>query len=149
MIRTDRRLRLCAVLLAVNLTFIWGNSLLPGAVSGAISDFVKGILSGLFPGGGLDSSQGGFLVRKLAHFSEFACLGALLMWRRGMLGKPWPGAFVWGAAAACVDECIQLFVPDRGPSLRDVAIDSCGVLAGILLLLAGHHYWSKRKHRNR
>jgi hypothetical protein len=41
MIRTEKRLRLCAVLIVVNLCVIWGNSLLPGEISGAISDFVR------------------------------------------------------------------------------------------------------------
>jgi hypothetical protein len=30
MIRSQKRIRVCAVLLIVNLAFIWGNSLLPG-----------------------------------------------------------------------------------------------------------------------
>ncbi len=86
MIRTDKRLRLCAVLLICNLAFIWGNSLLPGEVSGAFSDWVKSILAGLFEMGP-DDGSGGHLLRKLAHFTEFAALGALLAWRFGMLGK--------------------------------------------------------------
>ena len=48
MIRTDKRLRLNAALLICVLTFIWGNSLLPGEVSGAFSDWVKSILERLF-----------------------------------------------------------------------------------------------------
>ena len=44
MIRTDKRLRLCITLLICNLIFIWGNSLLPGEISGAFSDWVKSIL---------------------------------------------------------------------------------------------------------
>lgn len=142
MIRTERRMRLCGVLIAVNLAFIWGNSLLPGEVSGAISDYVKALLSALLPGSGLDSSGGGFLVRKIAHFSEFACLGALLMWRFGMLGRRWPGALALAFAAACVDEGIQIFVPDRGPGLRDVTIDTCGAAFGLTALLL-----ASRSHR--
>ena len=44
MIHTEKRLRLCAVLIAVNLCFIWGNSLLPGEISGAISEAVKNVI---------------------------------------------------------------------------------------------------------
>lgn len=143
--RTDKRLRLCAVLLICNLAFIWGNSLLPGQVSGAISDWVKDLLSGLFPSTGADSNNG-FLIRKLAHFTEFACLGSLLLWYLGMLGKPKLLAFLPGAAAACIDETIQMFVPERGPGIRDVGIDCAGVLTGMILLYFGHTYF-KRKHR--
>ena len=52
MIRTDKRLRLCYCLLVLNLAFIWGNSLLPGEVSDAFSDWVKELLASLFPGDG-------------------------------------------------------------------------------------------------
>ena len=45
MICTDKRLRLCTALLIANLVFIWGNSLLPGEISGAFSDWVKSVLS--------------------------------------------------------------------------------------------------------
>ena len=143
MIRTDRRLRLCTVLLACNLVFIWGNSLLPGELSGAFSDWVKGLLEQLFAPGPEDTASGG-LLRKLAHFAEFAALGSLLCWRAGMLGRGRTHAFLPGLAAACVDETIQRFVPDRGPSLRDVCIDSLGVTAGIILLSLGHTVWKKR-----
>ena len=137
MIRTDKRLRLCTALLVCNLVFIWGNSLLPADVSQSLSDLVKGFLEAIFrqsPTG--DTGSG--IVRKAAHFLEFTGLGMLLAWRAGMLGKGKLPAFCWGAAAACVDETIQMFVPDRGPGIRDVLIDSSGVAAGILLLRLGH-----------
>ena len=137
MIRTERRLRLSAWLIAAALCFIWGNSLLPGAVSGALSDWVKGILAALLPGE-IPGGSGGGLLRKLAHFSEFAALGACLCWRFGMLEKRKIMALVYSFGAACLDETIQAFVPDRGPGLRDVAIDTCGAAAGIGMLLLGH-----------
>jgi len=145
MIRTEKRLRLCCALLILNLAFIWGNSLLPGEVSGAFSDWVKGILARLFNSG--DPGTGGGLLRKIAHFTEFAALGMVLSWLFGMLqkGKLYP--FVWGAAAACIDETIQRFVPDRGPSIRDVLIDSCGVVTGMLMLYVGYT-WISRKNQN-
>ena len=143
MIRTDKRLRLCTALLICNLVFIWGNSLLPGEVSGAFSDWVKAILAKLFSGDADDSSGGG-LLRKVAHFTEFAALGLCLAWLHGMLQKGKLRPFLWGVLAASVDETIQRFVPDRGPSVKDVCIDSAGVLTGIILLLIGHDYFKRR-----
>lgn len=143
MIRTDRRIRICTALLVCNLAFIWGNSLLPGQVSGAFSDWVKELLAALFAQGPEKPSSGG-LLRKIAHFTEFTALGMLLCWRFAMAGRSWKAAFLSGAAAACTDETIQLFVPDRGPAVRDVCIDCAGVLAGIALLLLGHTYLKKR-----
>ncbi len=141
--RTDKKIRICTALLVCNLTFIWGNSLLPGEVSGAFSDWVRHILEAIFTPGEEKPASGG-LLRKLAHFTEFTALGMLLCWRFAMAGKSWKGAFLSGAAAACVDETIQRFIPDRGPSVRDVCIDSAGVLTGIVLLLLGHTYLKKR-----
>lgn len=144
MIRTEKRLRLCYTLLLCNLCFIWGNSLLPGEISGAFSDWVKEILAMLLPGGE-DVPGGGGLLRKLAHFTEFAALGMCLTWLHGMLRKPKYYALLLGAGAACVDETIQRFVPDRGPSLKDVGIDTCGVLTGMILLLIGHYLITEKR----
>ena len=145
MIRTEKRLRLCAALIVVNLCFIWGNSLLPGEISGAISDAVKNLLRWCLsflnlPSGG---GGGGGHLRKVAHFTEFACLGGLFTWLFSMLRRPALLALGCGFLAACVDETIQRFVPDRGPSVFDVGIDTAGVAVGVTLLLLIHHF--KRK----
>lgn len=147
MIRTDKRLRLCTVLIVCNLIFIWGNSLLPANVSQAISDAVMELLSRFFSTGGPQGDTGSFLTRKLAHFTEFAALGLLLTWRFGMLGRKKYVPINWGVLAACADETIQCFVPGRGPGVRDVAIDTAGVLTGMLLLTLGHIYFTKKKRR--
>ncbi len=147
MIRTDKRLRLCKALLICNLIFIWGNSLLPGEISGALSDWVKEILAILFRSTGEDT-PGGFPLRKLAHFTEFACLGGLLFWYLGMLEKPKTLGFCLGAAAACIDETIQIFVPDRGPGIRDVGIDCGGVMTGMLLMLLVHHFFQRKRKKS-
>ena len=143
MIRSRKRIWLCTVLLAVNLAFIWGNSLLPGEASAAFSDWVKALLASLFPGDA-PAHQGTGLLRKIAHFSEFCTLGMCLCWMFGMLGRKrgWP--FFWGSLAACIDETIQLFVPDRGPGILDVLLDCSGVLTGMLLLYLGHTYCKKK-----
>lgn len=144
MIRTDKRMRLCIALLIGSLVFIWGNSLLPGEVSEKISDWAKALLEAILPGDDEDSPSGG-LLRKFAHFTEFAVLGMCLGWLFGMLqrGKLWP--VLLGVSAACIDETIQRFVPDRGPSVWDVGIDSCGVLTGMVLLYLGHTYFKRKK----
>ena len=147
MIRTDKRLRLCTLLLVLILAFIWGNSLMPGDISQTISNWVQDLLMDVTPD--IDGNlEGNGILRKIAHFTEFTALGMCLAWLFGMLRKKkgWP--FLCGAAAACIDETIQAFVPERSPGLRDVLIDSCGVLTGIVLLYMGHTY-IKRKIKNR
>ena len=146
MICSRKRLWLCTGLIACCLCFIWGNSLMPGEVSAAFSDWVGEILEAL-----LDMppqpSQGRGLLRKIAHFTEFAALGMLLTWRMGMQGKPlWLGQ-LFGSLAACVDETIQCFVPGRGPGLRDVCIDSSGVFTGMILIYLGYSWIVHRRTR--
>jgi VanZ family protein len=70
------------------------------------------------------------VLRKLAHFCEYAVLGALLL---RALGRG-PIAVAVGIAYAATDELHQHFVPGRHAAFRDVAIDAAGALAGVLLL---------------
>lgn len=147
MITTRKRNTVCTLLLIANLAFIWGNSLIPGETSGDLSG---GVLAWLNQFLGLDESGAEMLhllIRKTAHFTEFACLGALLTWRCRLAGERHSAAFpvLLGMAAAVVDESIQMFTPDRGPSLTDVWIDTAGVAAGMMLLLLGHNLMKKKK----
>lgn len=129
----NRRIKTCVALIAVNLAFIWGNSLLPGEISGMLSDWLASLL-----GGGQVPHEGTGLLRKLAHFSEFGCLGFLLARLAHLKGERGHHlislALLGGMTAACIDESIQLMTPDRGPSLVDVWIDTCGVATGIAAL---------------
>ena len=146
MIRTPTRLRLCITLIVCNLIFIWGNSLLPGEISGAFSDWVKDLLAPLFGGDGGSSGQGG-LLRKVAHFTEFAVLGVCLRWLMGMLSSKRSLQMliplISALAVACIDETIQIFVPLRGPGIADVAIDTVGAICGIVILTCIHQLKSK------
>lgn len=152
MVKTTSRIRLCTVLLVLNIAFIWGNSLLTANMSRAFSTWVKDLLSAFFSSDGSEGSEGGHhLLRKLAHFTEFTCLGLCLSWLTRMLrpqsweyyGLPLLG----GALVACVDEIIQIFVPGRGPGILDVGIDTLGVVLGIVLISLyasiKHKFWRK------
>lgn len=144
MICTHRRRRICTALLLMLLAFIWGNSLLPAEISHGFSQWLKRLLT---PFLGTDSpvtEEGNSLLRKLAHFLEFGCLGMCLAWRSGMRNGKYAGAFLSGVAAAAVDETIQRFVPGRFSSIKDVLLDSAGVLTGMLLLYLGHTILKKR-----
>ena len=145
MIRTDRRMRLCTAMILAILTFIWGNSLLRGEQSQALSQWVKGLLSHVLRESSPITGKGG-LLRKIAHFTEFSALGFCLAWKCGMSGKKPAAAFLSGAAAAATDETIQRFVPGRGPSIWDVLLDCSGVLTGMLLCYLVHTILKQRKH---
>jgi VanZ family protein len=78
------------------------------------------------------------VVRKGAHFAEYAALGMALLGhllaRRRPLAKPRVWAMLLGALYAATDELHQLFVPGRSGEALDVLLDSAGVAVGILLL---------------
>ncbi len=68
------------------------------------------------------------LLRTLAHFVEFAILGALLARALAELF-----AFLAGVGYAVLDEVHQSFVSGRAGTPRDVVVDLLGVAAGILV----------------
>ena len=127
------------MLLAGNLLFIWGNSLLPASVSGALSQWLRDLL-GLVSGEGIGHSDG--VLRKIAHFAEFCTLGILLRWLFTALKMKKQTAVLYtaicGCLVACIDEMLQHFSAGRAPRLTDVAIDCAGVLAGIGLFGLGY-----------
>lgn len=78
------------------------------------------------------------VIRKLAHFTEYMCVGLLSYRIVSMWYQPkWKGrtivllqVFISGA----LDEIHQYFVPGRYASFKDVLLDTAGGLAGIALL---------------
>ena len=142
----SRKRIISTVLIVLNLAFIWGNSLISGEDSGNMSG---GILVWVNSFLGLDEAGAAVLhhlIRKAAHFTEFACLGVLLAWNCQLRGEKHTAILpaLLGMAAAVVDESIQLLTPDRGPSLTDVWIDTSGVVTGMMLLLLGYHLMKKK-----
>lgn len=77
-------------------------------------------------------------VRKLAHMTEYFLLAMsvslpLYVYRvRGIWLLLLAGSICVGFA--CLDEYHQSFVAGRGPSQKDVMIDSIGIAAGVLLV---------------
>ncbi len=71
------------------------------------------------------------IFRKVAHFTEYAILALLWTWNLGV--SPARLLLAWAASTvyAASDEWHQAFVPGRGPSPWDVAIDSAGAFASI------------------
>ena len=88
----------------------------------------------------------GFIIRKTAHFTEFSLLGFFLMLHLSTIshifGKIKNKTFFlfciswfFGTFYAVTDEIHQSFVSGRYSSIKDVLIDSSGVLFGIMILI--------------
>ena len=143
MTREKHRWVLPALIGAVTL-FIWSQSLLPGTVSAQESGFITRLLAGIL---GLETVPVWLhhLVRKAAHFSEFALLGGL--WRGYAPRRGMRFSWVYGLGVAAVDECLQFLSPDRGPALTDVGIDYAGYLCGWLAVAAVACFWRRCKEK--
>lgn len=93
------------------------------------------------------------VVRKGAHLTEYGILSLLLYASISSLKR-----FEWQPRVAllCIllagfysltDEFHQTFVPDRGPSLKDCAVDVSGAIIAMVLVYLGTRWASKRRTR--
>lgn len=97
-----------------------------------------------------------FAVRKCAHFTEYLLLGFMIRlclesWighrirKRNLL----PGISITaGILYACTDEFHQTHTEGRSGAWTDVLVDSCGVLAGMLLGTVLIRYTERKNKRN-
>lgn len=137
------------LLLSLGVTaFIFARSLQPGEESEAESGFFVWLIQ-LLGFGGTDAGFLEHLVRKTAHFVEYACLGGVLacFWR-GVLLRHGPAGLLAGitaAAVASVDETIQLSVPGRTGQFSDVLLDTAGAVTGVAVVLLILWLWGRRK----
>lgn len=115
--------------------FIWGNSMLGSKASSNVSNSVLGALDPIIRRFGIVSKDDLWL-RKLAHFTEFAALGAELLFLAAVKGKSgFQTASNCAFAAllvALTDETIQL-ISGRNSQVLDVLLDFSGSLTGILI----------------
>lgn len=129
---------LFTVALAATVYFIFSNSLEIARESSARSQQVMELLNSLLGRVGLGPLSEHF-VRKMAHFCEFSLLGFWFMLCLRVYTchfvrhVSWPLFF--GLLTAVIDETIQLYVPGRSSSVKDVLLDFSGVLTGLFIAL--------------
>jgi VanZ family protein len=121
--------------------FIWTNSSLSRATSGAQSGFIVRYLRPLMdPNGVLPEATFHLLIRKAAHFLEFAMLGllfgGLFRFVSAKSGKQfWSLPILLTLLVAVLDEYIQVF-SGRGSAVADVLLDFSGGITGICVVAA-------------
>ena len=142
-----------ALLVALTLAFIWGNSLVSRSESQEISRGLLAEICAALETVGLHlDPQDDHWLRKLAHFGEFGLLGAelgLLMWlNRRQSVQGFVNCAFAGLAVAVTDESLQL-ISNRGSQVQDVLLDFAGFLTGLLLcgLLCGINGRKRPKNR--
>ena len=160
----NKKIYLARVLLTVMciamLVFIFSNSLKAGDESSAQSaGLVKAVqkVVGFFaPNSWVATATGGAfeklhaIVRTIAHFSEFALLGALCSWcyRAYTIEKAYFFVVVFFVLLIPVlDEFLQTLTIGRVADIYDVWIDSAGGAVGILFALGT--LWIAKKIRRK
>lgn len=118
--------------------FIFGQSLLPGEVSSDQSGFIVDVLYPVFSriGINIEVDTFTFIIRKLAHFTEYFILGLFLqlLYKNIKHNTTYIFILLHGFITACMDETIQRFIPNRSGELRDVLIDTLGVITSIIFI---------------
>ena len=123
------------LLLILWVVFIFSNSMDNADASTLKSGAVLALLRRILGSEGAALTE--FIVRKTAHFTEFAIEGILLLSVvKGYTMRPlrflgWP--LLAGLMTALADETIQLFSLGRSSQVTDVWIDFAGVVTGTLL----------------
>lgn len=80
-----------------------------------------------------------FCVRKIAHFSIYFIGGILLFEFYNTFDftrkKVFCTSALTGICYACFDEVHQLFISGRSAQIRDVCIDSTGVIVALIIMI--------------
>lgn len=88
------------------------------------------------------------IIRKLAHFSLYTIIGILLMSLMSTYKiKQRKRVLISGSIGllyAMSDEIHQSFIPGRGPQIRDVGIDFCGVVVGMCMVLVVIRFYTNK-----
>ncbi|MBQ8606491.1 MAG: VanZ family protein [Clostridia bacterium] len=129
---------LCVVLTALCMLFIFCMSAEPASESDKTSGFFVRLFASL-----LGVEQTGIfitLVRKLAHITEYAFLGAcaclFAFHFKANTVLRLCLSFMFSSLYALTDELHQYFVPGRACRFTDICIDSFGAILGIMLIFA-------------
>ena len=97
----------------------------------------------------IENSQ--FVIRKLAHFTIYTIAGINIYGFVNTFDMKKKNKIVTtllvGIIYAISDEIHQMFSGDRTPAIRDVVIDTCGVLFGICMFLAINKIIKIRKNK--
>lgn len=97
------------------------------------SNFIVNIITNIFKIENIELLS--FIIRKLAHFTEYLILGLLVanMFTKNNINNLYLISIILCIIYATSDEIHQLFVPGRACQLRDILIDSIGTITGVYL----------------
>lgn len=139
--RTKRILRFIPMIVVMALIFYF--SAKPGDESAKQSNFIVEAIARLVEGAAHYEIPANavimmsLIVRKAAHFTEYAILGWAVMFALYFFISHFKASLILpiliSVLYAASDEFHQYFVPGRVGTWKDVLIDSCGAITGIVI----------------
>lgn len=148
----ERRQKVWLILLILYIGVIYSRSMKPAVQSSQESGAVLEMAIEILDHAGI---QSGWLtehiVRKTAHFAEYAGMGVLLYVNLAGLGtrcEKWLAGILAVIAVPLIDETIQLFSAGRAAMVQDVWLDVSGAAAGLAIAGIAAVLWQRirRKH---
>ena len=121
------------VLVAIWMFLIFLMSSFDATESTNQSNFIVNIITNIFKIENIELLS--FIIRKLAHFTEYLILGLLVanMFTKNNINNLYLISIILCIIYATSDEIHQLFAPGRACQLRDILIDSIGSITGVYL----------------
>lgn len=149
--RASRRFTIIIfILTACSIAFAFIHSTMPADLSEDESKGVMRIITDLFGSFGISEELFEEILRKIAHFTEFSIIGAMLTSCAYAFDRIKPHRFYSqilfvGLLTAVIDETIQLSSEGRAGMVTDVLIDFSGVIFGGAVMLAVYAVYRKMR----
>lgn len=139
MLKINNKLSILLVFLWMFLIFLMSS--FDATESANQSNFIVNIITNIFKIENIEVLS--FIIRKLAHFTEYLILGFLTinMLNKNDISKKYLISILICLIYATSDEIHQFLIPGRDCQIKDILIDSIGSITGIYL----YKLISKRK----
>lgn len=127
------------VITGLYILFIWWHSTLTADESTVESTNVLMFIINFLKSIGIKADITDYIIRKSAHFCEFALLGFLTLWtayakNKAVIKNLMSCGFIC-LSTAVVDELVQIGSKGRSAEVGDVALDFSGAVAGTLFFI--------------
>lgn len=123
------------------IAFAFIHSSMPADISGEESENVLQFLQNILNALGMGTELTSYIVRKVAHFTEYAAIGGALVGCAYSFNKTKPYTYsvnilFSGLLTAVIDETIQLNVAGRSGQVSDILLDFAGCITGAVVVMA-------------
>lgn len=119
------------ILVILWMILIFSMSSFNGISSNNQSGFIVNIISDILNINNIEKLS--FIIRKLAHFTEYLMLGILVSNMIKQYNKKWYITIIICILYAISDEIHQILTPGRTFKIFDIVVDSIGSITGLIL----------------